>query len=343
MATRHRLRPLLYYNLNSICPEKVPEDVLSGLKEFYQDNVRKNLMLTGELIKVMELLENNGIKAFTYKGPVLAAQAYGNIGLREFGDIDIFIDKEDALKVKDLMIGNGYELYPHLNFKDDEYYLKFVTEHRFINKNNGTIIEIKWKFEGDFFSFPVNSDFLKAKKVEYPLNGFTLITFSSFSELLILSVHSAKHDWTKLSWICDISEFIKKERIDWKKVIEDSHILSINRILFTNLILARDLFDLRLPEEIEHQLKTDVMANKMSLQVKKRIFIGKNSLNLFQKFFLDLIKRENTFYGIKDCFNSFIRPGYRDFKDFPLPKQLFPLYHLIRPFLLLKRYGKGPL
>ena len=100
------------------------------------------------------------LNAFTYKGPVLASQAYGNIGLREFGDIDIFIDKKDALKVKKLMIDNGYELYPPLNFKEDEYYLKLITEHRFINKNNGTIIEIKWKFEGDFFSFPINSDFL---------------------------------------------------------------------------------------------------------------------------------------------------------------------------------------
>ncbi len=57
MATRHRLRPLLYYNLNSICPEKVPENVLVDLKEFYHHNVRKNLMLTGELVKVMEVTE----------------------------------------------------------------------------------------------------------------------------------------------------------------------------------------------------------------------------------------------------------------------------------------------
>ena len=62
MATRHRLRPLLYYNLNAVCPEKVPEDVLIDLREFYHDNVRKNLMLTGELVKVMGLLEDNGIK-----------------------------------------------------------------------------------------------------------------------------------------------------------------------------------------------------------------------------------------------------------------------------------------
>ena len=95
-------------------------------------------MLTGELVKVMELLEDNGIKAFTYKGPVLASQAYGNIGLREFGDIDIFIEKENALKVKDLMIDNEYSVYPKIDI-DDSIYMKLESEYGFINKNNGAL------------------------------------------------------------------------------------------------------------------------------------------------------------------------------------------------------------
>ena len=51
MASIHRLTPLLYYNLNAICPEKVPEDVLMKLKNYFHINVQKNLLLTGELIK----------------------------------------------------------------------------------------------------------------------------------------------------------------------------------------------------------------------------------------------------------------------------------------------------
>ena len=49
------------------------------------------------------------------------------------------------------------------------------------------------------------------------------------------------------------------------------------------------------------------------------------------------------FFGIKDNFNSLTKPGYRDFNDFPLPEKLFQLYHVLRPFMLLKRYSKKPL
>lgn len=343
-TARHRLKPTLYYNLNSICPEKVSDDILNKLKTFYQNNVHKNLLLTGELVNVMELLKNNGITAIAYKGPVLALQAYDNIGLREFGDIDLFIDKTNALNVKKIMLNHGYELYPSLNFKEDAYYLKFITEHSFINKNNGTIFEIKWKFEGDFISFPTNHDFISNKSYKQNINGFKLNTFSPESQIQVLCVHSAKHDWKKLSWICDIAEFIKRENIDWEEIIVSSKKLGIKRMIIVNLILARDLFNLNIPAEIKNEINKDSTATKIARNIKKQIFIEqKESLNLFEKFFLDFRKRESIFYGIKDCFNSFTKPGYRDFNDFPLPEPLFPLYHLIRPFLLLKRYGKKPL
>lgn len=342
-TTLHRLRPTLYYNLNSICPEKVPEDILNKLRTFYQNNVRKNLLLTGDLVKVMGLLKNNEINTIAYKGPVLALQAYDNIGLREFGDIDLFIDKSNALNVKQIMIEHGYELYPSLNFKEDAYYLKFITEHSFINEN-GTIFEIKWKFEGDFISFPINHNFISNKIYKQDINGFKLNTFTPESQIQVLCVHSAKHDWKKLSWICDIAEFIKRETIDWKEIIVSSKKLGIERMIMVNLILANDLFNLKIPEEIKNEINNDPTAQKIAHHIKKQIFIEqKKSINLFEKFFLDFKKRENIFYGIKDCFNSFTKPGYNDFNDFPLPEALFPLYHIIRPFLLLKRYGKKPL
>ena len=88
LASMHKLIPLLYHNLNSICPEMVPGDVLGELKDYYHANVRKNLLLTGELIKITNLLNLNGINSFTYKGPVLSILAYKNLALRNFNDID---------------------------------------------------------------------------------------------------------------------------------------------------------------------------------------------------------------------------------------------------------------
>ncbi len=63
----------------------------------------------GELQRILDIFKSHGITAIPYKGPVLAIQAYGNLAFREFGDLDIFIQKQDFLKVKELLLDNGYK------------------------------------------------------------------------------------------------------------------------------------------------------------------------------------------------------------------------------------------
>lgn len=339
MAAIHKLTPLLYHNLNFICPKGVPNDVLLELKNYYHANVQKNLVLTGELIKISKLLKSNDIDIIPYKGPVLANLAYGNISFREFGDIDILINKSDAIKAKDTMVSGGYELYRPI-MVDDSFYMKLEPEYQFFNRNTGTVTEIKWKIEGNFFSLPKNLNILSEHLEKFDMNGFEIHIFSPVNQLLILCIHAAKHDWERLSWICDISELLKLQKdIDWFEILEKAERLNIKRILYVNILLAYDLFELEIPNDILISIKSDASALNISKDVKERIFKNK-SLNIFQKFIFDLKKRESLIYGFKDGINGLTRPTYIDFTDISLPESLFYLYFVIRPFLLLKRYGK---
>lgn len=339
VAAIHRLTPLLYHNLNSICPELVPEDILDELKNYFNVNVRKNLLMTGELIKILKLFKTNGIDVIPYKGPVLADLAYGNIIFREFGDIDILINKLDVLTAKNLMISNGYELYAPIKI-NDKFYMKLESEFQFINKNTGTIIELKWKIEGNFFYLPKNSNNVLKHLEKIDSNGFEICTFSPVNLILILCIHAAKHDWNRLSWICDISELVKsQENINWQEILDKSEKMNIKRILLVNLLLANDLFKLELSYDILMSINSDSSILSISNQIKKRIFENK-SLNIFHKLISDLEKRDSLIYGFRDCINGLTRPTYADFIEISLPEFLIFLYFLIRPFLLLKRYGK---
>ncbi len=340
IASRHRLMPLLYYNLNSVCAEDVPDDILKELKDYFNANVRRNLLLTGELIKILKLLKNEGIEAIPYKGPVLASLAYGSLSLREFGDIDIFINESDAVNAKNILLSDEYELYNSLDIYDS-FYMKLEPEFQLINKNNNAMVEIKWKFQGNFFSLPKNLNLLSDGLEKFEINGFEVETFSVINHILILCIHNAKHNWNNLSWICDVSELLKNQKnINWQELLKKSDKLSIKRILLINLLLAKDLFQLELPDEILGQIYNDHQVMKISNRIKKRLFLKENSLNIFQKFILDLRKREKIKYGLNDCIYGLTRPTYVDYGDISLPESLYSFYYLIRPFLLLKRYGK---
>ncbi|WP_342765978.1 nucleotidyltransferase family protein [Methanobacterium alcaliphilum] len=341
-ALLHRVMPLLYINLNSICPESVPNNILSQLKNFFNENAKKNLLLTGELITVMNLLRSKDIDTFSYKGPILASTAYGNITFREFSDIDILLtNRSDALKAKNIILSRGYELYHPKETKSEnkDPYMKLLSEFTFINPKTRSTVEIKWNFEGMFFSFPKNPNFLLNDPKIFEISEFKLKTFSQVNQILILSIHVAKHGWTRLSWICDISEFIQRENIDWYETLEKAEKLGVKRILMINLSLARDFFGLELPDTISYDLSSDDAVKTISDIIKKRIFYENNkSLNIFEKSYIYFKKRENVMDGIKDCLNILTRPVYRDYKDIPLPQFLFPLYFILHPILLIIRY-----
>jgi hypothetical protein len=86
-AYDHAVVPLLYRRL-STCPKAVPAEILSSLREDSLKNSRSSLALTRELLELLALFEDHEISAIPYKGPTLAASAYGDIGLRQFVDHD---------------------------------------------------------------------------------------------------------------------------------------------------------------------------------------------------------------------------------------------------------------
>lgn len=109
-AARHKVLPLLYQNLKTLCPEAVPKPVLSELRNFFHTNAAHNLFLAQERLKILKLFQDNDIPAIPFKGPVLAASVYGNLALRQFGDLDILVNPKDTIKARELLITQDYKL-----------------------------------------------------------------------------------------------------------------------------------------------------------------------------------------------------------------------------------------
>ncbi len=108
IAHQHGVVPLVYWRLSNTCPEAVPTAVLDRLRGDIHANSLRNLSLTRELLRLLNLFEAQGIFAIPYKGPALAAFAYGNLALRQFADLDILVRKHDVPRAKEVFISAGY-------------------------------------------------------------------------------------------------------------------------------------------------------------------------------------------------------------------------------------------
>jgi hypothetical protein len=90
-ALKHGVFPSLYRRLADTCPEAAPPEFLAEMQRLYRLNARRNLRLTGELLKVLSLLESQDVVAIPLKGPVLAQMAYGDLALRQFHVLEFLV------------------------------------------------------------------------------------------------------------------------------------------------------------------------------------------------------------------------------------------------------------
>ena len=69
LAFNHKLAPLLYRNLEAICPHNIPASARTELREQIQVDIEGNLFLTKELLYLLALFNQHGLQMVPYKGP----------------------------------------------------------------------------------------------------------------------------------------------------------------------------------------------------------------------------------------------------------------------------------
>jgi hypothetical protein len=336
-AFQHKLMPLLYWNLKEF-KEEVPENVLKCLKENFNRNVKKNLLMLGELLKLLNLFEKHGLNVIPYKGPLLAIYAYKNLALRQFDDLDIFVHKNDVLKVKEILISYGYNPQFELKGFKERRFIKSQREYKFKNPENKISLEIHWHFQGVSFSLSDDPLFLgDPENVEIvKISNKEISSLSPENMLLILCIHASGHYWDRLSWICDISELIQSYEINWGYIIEKADKLGIKRLILVNLCLAVDLLDLNLPNTIHKHLESTTIQY-LTFKVKKRIFMP-NSDSLFQIADIRFNIREKRSHRIKDFLKIMFLPTNEEWDKSSMKSLLPPFSYFYRFIQVLTNY-----
>ncbi|MBD6616566.1 nucleotidyltransferase family protein [Komarekiella sp. 'clone 1'] len=295
-AVLHKVMPLLYQNLNNICPELVPKAALAQLLSYFQANVRRNLSLTGELIKLLNLFESQGISVIPIKGAILAISAYGNIALRQFNDIDILVRQQEVLIARDLLVSKGYESSYKFTREQEVARLKspFCKDNNYHHKHTGINIDFHWQLLQRYLSFPLEHERLWERHKSVSLAGKTILNLSPEDNLLFLCVHGSRDRWKQLQLISDVATLIcVSPDIDWGLVIEQANILGCRRRLLLGTLLAKDLLGIKLPKDILRRIQAEPEIKLLTTEITERLFRQTEEIpKLFDKSFFDIRIRE---------------------------------------------------
>jgi hypothetical protein len=337
----HGLIPLLYKNLKETNPDAVPEGISHQIRNYFLINAGHNLLLNEELLRLLGLFENHGVFAIPYKGPTLAVSAYGDVTLRQFCDLDILIRQRDLRKAKDIIMPLGYQPRTNLADADITHYIESRNELSFMRQDGRVVVELQWEITPYYLNFPIPSRYLWQSLERSSRKHSGLKTLPADVELIVMCVHGTKDQWARLLWVCDVAELIRKnDGLDWNRVISFSTTSGSRRMLFLGLLLAKDLLDAPVPEEVMENVNADPVARKLAQKIEERIFKRSNgSFPILNSLLFYFKARERWKDRIQYCARVATVITPEDWTFFSLPNFLFPIYYLIRPIRLMKKYG----
>ncbi|HYH85942.1 MAG TPA: nucleotidyltransferase family protein [Pyrinomonadaceae bacterium] len=343
LAQRHAVLPLLYRQLNANARELLPPDFQKKLSAKFRENATRNMLLTGELTRIVKLFEAEGISTLAYKGPALAAAAYGDISLRRFIDLDIIVRKRDVRRARDILYTLGFRLAGDMSRSQEEILLRTQHNMAFTRDEGKLIVEVHWEVASQQFASVPVVERVWERAVKVALNGGEVKTLSPEDLLIALCVHGTKHLWERIAWICDVAELVgSHKQLDWPYVLRHARDAHVERMLHLGLRLAGGLLTAPLPDDIRKQTFDDKAAAHLSSTVVARLFGGENyePAGLLESVAFNLRARrrlrEKLLY-----FRFIFKPTDGDLNALQLPPSLTFVYYLLRPFRLLRKGTAG--
>ena len=332
--------PLVARHVAAFAADLAPRERVDRLTKGARANALRCLTLTAELIRLVELLRARDVQPIPYKGPVVAQQAYGDVALREFEDLDIILRQRDMGKVDEIMKGLGYRPNHPWRFESGPSSTVVPGEYDYRDEARGMIVEFHTEFT--LRHFPVRPDLeqMSRRLVPVTLSGHEIYTFAPEDMLTLLCVHGSKDFWTRISWVADISEFVRAQpQLDWDMTFNRAHEFGAERMVNLGLSLASKLLQAPLPAAITARVQRDHVADSTASEISRRHLMKQAAdRSAAERFHFRRRMVVGSLAGWRYAMRLTTQPADEDTSAMRLPRPLAPLYTLLRPFRLLREY-----
>ncbi len=339
-AVFHRVFPQAYRALTSTAVDGLAPEIREGLHSLYFNNLARNLAIEKELVRVLEALSQAGVTAMPYKGPVLAETSYGELGLRQFNDLDILIRESDLDAAVSALIGLGYDS----EFPDSPARRKRLRAHlrdfAFRRPNGPCAVEVQWRLAQRYHPLFRDPARVWARLRYESLAGLPVRTLSPEDTLMVLCLHGLYHSWQRLQMVSDVAQSMRAGRVlDWDKMLADAREQGALRILLLGLLLAHNILESPLPPQVRSVGDRDGFVSGLAARISAGFFDRSSYLiEARSYFFLEARMIGGLGNRFRYVWGRLSTPNENDLDAFRRPAGLFLLHPFHRMIRLFKTY-----
>lgn len=309
------------------CAAVISPEHLSDLRARAASRAMRSLYMTGELGRVCHALESAGLSPIAFKGPTLAWLAYGNLGLRDSADLDIYVPKPQVADAVRTLASQGYSR------KSDgcQTWLRGECEMALQRHSPDCEIDLHWLFSPAYF-LPFDADRAAARSVLVRTPGLSVRTLCPEDLLLFLAVHSGRECWMVVRSICDVAALVRACPLDWEDIVRETVRSRCWRALCVGLRLALDLFGAPLPEGVLERVRRDAGAARIAARVRDNLYAQPGDYSgapggALMQFRTLESHRDRMRY----LWRRAVHPNHFDADFVRLPERLAVGYYVIRP------------
>jgi|GEM_PF-6268209 len=341
IAKAHKIMPVIYKVLSAHTRE-IPNDFLEKMRGYCLKTAAANMRNFEELVRLHQLLKKNGIRNIPYKGVLLSYLLFGDLIARETSDIDFLIDKKDFREAHRLLENDAYKP----RFYNQDFEKQFLsTSHELLYRRKTETgafkIELHWAATSVMMDVQLPDKYLFEHTENLQLSGASIDVFDPESHFVMLLVHHGVNDvWRSLRHCLDVTLYVEqyRDKINWAKF---KNLLVNTRLLHTTTVgfdISRHLFGVEPPPGFEAGQPTPDSLFENILQFPPLEKGKLNFSNLKQQLFLrDSFKSRVSL--LVAYARAGITPNIRDMEAYAIPKWLYPLYYILKPFRIISRRG----
>jgi len=259
-AINHRVDALFLNTVDNLCTDCLAAPLRNQLAAYRKNFEFHNAFLIEELRRIAQSLHRADIPAIFLKGPVLARHAYGDVNRRRYGDLDLFISRDQLGPVANVLREQGYVPYPRMQAHGRwklRYWLFMYGQVPFTRGNGLLNVDVHTKLVPVGYSLPSTfSDYwLRAQPADLKAEA-PIYRFAPEDLVLILCYHGLKNHWKALKYICDVAQLIEEQQdLDWTAVWRRARHARSERPLLLGLELARRLYSISLPAFLQRHIE----------------------------------------------------------------------------------------
>jgi hypothetical protein len=332
---RHRVGAFLHHRLSPEARSALPGVATQHLLQQSQTNVRRALMQSAELVRLVKLLEGKNIPVISLKGPLLARQLYGELGLRYAGDIDLLVRPENVGPAHIVLGEAGYRRkWPdfELTPRQEKEYLRLRHEFSYLASPPRPRMEMKWQLEA--FS---SSDDAWRHAVKQELGGHLISALPPDMNARYLFQHGSGHAWFRLFWLVDAALLLANSQMDWADLLARARTAKNERPLLQGARLAGELLGAPIPAAFLPAPGEQRKVATLATEARRWMDLDAGLIEKPAWLSRQLIYRIRLQQGWRAKYHIFRQCllFVRGWKMLRLPDWCFALYYPATPFLCL--------